>query len=122
MRNPIDRRDFLRTTGAFGAGIGLMSLGSSGLFAAPAAKGAPHAEKLGWRLGCQAYSFNRFTFYEAIDKNASLGLHCLEMYPGQTLSKEKADARTDESMSAQVRTELKKRLADSGVKLVCYGV
>jgi sugar phosphate isomerase/epimerase len=122
MRNLIDRRDFLRTTGALGAGIGLTSLGGSELLAAPAAKGAPHAEKLGWRLGCQAYSFNRFTFYDAIGKTASLGLRYIEMYPGQTLSKEKADVHTDESMSAQVRKELKKKLADSGVKLVCYGV
>ena len=43
------------------------------------AKGAPNAEKLGWQLGCQAYSFNRFTFEEAVDKIASLGLHCVEM-------------------------------------------
>jgi sugar phosphate isomerase/epimerase len=122
MRNPIDRRDFLRTTGALGAGIGLMGLGGPRVLAAAAAKGAPHAEKLGWRLGCQAYSFNRFTFYEAIEKIVSLGLHYVEMYPGQALSKEKADARTDEGMSASVRAELKKRLADAGVKLVCYGV
>ena len=25
------------------------------------------AEKLGWKLGVQTYSFNRFTFFEAID-------------------------------------------------------
>ncbi len=75
MRNLIDRRNFLRTTGALGAGIGLAGLGGAGLLAAPLAQGAPHAEKLGWRLGCQAYSFNRFTFREAVDKIVSLGLH-----------------------------------------------
>ena len=25
-----------------------------------------------WKLGMQAYSFNRFTFYEAVEKNAAL--------------------------------------------------
>ena len=64
-----------------GAGLGQRS-GSRAMGFAPAA-GAPHAEKLGWRLGCQAYSFNHYTFYEAVDKNASLGLHYIEAYPGQ---------------------------------------
>ena len=27
-----------------------------------------------WRLGMQAYSFNRFTFYQAVDKNVALGM------------------------------------------------
>ena len=40
----------------------------------------------GWRLGTQAYSFNRYTFFEAIEKTASLGLDWIEAYPGQTLS------------------------------------
>ena len=35
----------------------------------------------GWRLGVQAWTFNRFTFYEAIDKTASLGLEWIEAYP-----------------------------------------
>ncbi|MHC4789795.1 MAG: hypothetical protein ACYS8K_11455, partial [Planctomycetota bacterium] len=55
--------------------------------AAPAAKkyadGAPDAEKLGWRLGCQAWTFNRLTFFETVDRNASLGLKVIEAFPGQ---------------------------------------
>jgi sugar phosphate isomerase/epimerase len=94
------------------------SRGGAGEFA----DGAPHAEKLGWRLGCQAYSFNHYTFYEAVDKTASLGLHCIEMYPGQSLSKEKPDARTNESLSPELRGEVKAKLAAAGVKLVNYGV
>jgi sugar phosphate isomerase/epimerase len=122
MKNTIHRRDFLKTTAAAVAGVGLAGIRGSRLSAAPLAQGAPNAEKLGWRLGCQAYSFNRFTFCEALEKNASLGLHYIEMYPGQTLSKDKPGVRTDESMSAQVRKEVKKRLADADIKLVCYGV
>lgn len=121
MRNFMDRRGFLQTAGA-AAGLALVSLhGSRALGSAPAA-GAPHAEKLGWRLGCQAYSFNRYTFYEAIDKTASLGLHYIEAYPGQKLSEDKPDARTDESLTPELRREIKAKLADSGVKLVNYGV
>lgn len=122
MKPMIDRRSFLKTSGALTAGIGLAGLGGSRLLAGEAAAGAPNAEKLGWRLGCQAYSFNRFTFYEAIDKNASLGLRCIEAYPGQKLSSERPDARTNESMSPEVRKEVKQKLADCGVRLVNYGV
>ena len=122
MKKRIDRRDFLKTTGATGTAIGLIGLGDTAAMAAPLAKGAPNAEKLGWRLGCQAYSFNRFTFHEAIDKIASLGLHCVEMYPGQRLSKEQPDVRTDESMSPEIRKAVKQRLADAQIKLACFGV
>jgi len=87
-----------------------------------AARGAPNAEKLGWRLGCQAYSFNKFTFYEAVDKNASLGLKYIEAYPGQQLSKEKPDVTFDHNMSAETREEVKAKLREAGVTLVNYGV
>ena len=83
---------------------------------------APHAEKLGWRLGCQAYSFNQYTFWEAIDKTASLGLRYIEAYPGQQLSAEKSQVKVDEDTTPEVRREIKKKLADAGVKLVNYGV
>ena len=86
------------------------------------AQGAPNAEKLGWRLGCQAYSFNRFTFYEAVDKTASLGLKWIEAYPGQSLSKEKPDVKFDHTMSPEIREEVKAKLQDAGVTLVNYGV
>jgi len=87
-----------------------------------AGRGAPNAEKLGWRLGCQAYSFNKFTFYEAVDKNVSLGLKYIEAYPGQRLSKEKPDAAFDHNMSPEIRAEVKAKLRDAGVTLVNYGV
>jgi len=123
MRNTIHRRSFLRTTGAVTAAMGFGSLAGSRLMAAAKpGVGAPHAEKLGWRLGCQAYTFRLFTFYEAIDKVASLGLHYIEAYPGQTLSKEKPDLKINESTSAAIRKEVTTRLADAGVKLVNFGV
>ncbi len=122
MKNLIDRRNFLRTTGALGTAAGVLGLGGARLLAAPLGKGAPNAEKLGWRLGCQAYTFNRFTFFEAVDNTASLGLRWIEMYPGQRLSKDKTDVRVGPDLSAEIRQEVKAKLADSGVQLVCFGV
>ena len=121
MKNRIDRRSFLKTTGALAAGLGLSGPGASRVLAAPA-KGAPNAEKIGWRLGCQAYSFNHYSFFEAVDKNASLGLHYIEMYPGQKMSNDKPDIRVGEGMTDDARKDVKKKLKDSGVKLVNYGV
>jgi len=85
--------------------------------------GAPNAEKLlGWRLACQAYSFNHFSFFEAVDKNASLGLKYIEAYPGQKLSPEKPDVKLDQDMSEETMAAVKAKLDSAGVKLVDYGV
>lgn len=122
MSHDIHRRDFLKTTGAFCAGIGLAGLGGSRLLAAELAKGAPSAEKLGWRLGMQAWTFHKSTLYDAIDKTASLGLRYIEAFPGQKLSADQPSGTMGPGLSADGRNALKKKLADSGVKLVNYGV
>jgi len=122
MRHFTDRRGFLSALGMAGVGLAAGRLAGRVFASEAAAKGAPHAEKLGWRLGCQAYSFNRFTFYEAVDKNASLGLRYIEAYPGQKLSAERPDVRFGPGMSAEVRREVKQKLAQAGVKLVNFGV
>jgi len=75
-----------------------------------------------WKLGMQAYTFNRFTFYEAVDKTKALGLRYIEAYPGQRLSKEKPDARFDHNMSSEVKKEVMQKLREAGVKLINYGV
>ena len=126
MEKNIDRRHFLKTTGAISVGIGLIGQGASNLWSAEIAsevpKGAPNAEKLGWRLGCQAYSFKNFTLFEAIDKTASLGLKYIEAFPDQALSKDHSKIKINESLPAAARQDLKKKLNDCGVKLVNYGV
>ncbi len=76
----------------------------------------------GWRLGVQAFSFRRFTFYETVDYVASLGLGWIEAYSKQKLSKEKPDVIFGHTMDPALRDEVKQKLALSGVKLVNYGV
>lgn len=41
--------------------------------------------RFGWKLGAQAYTFNRFNFFEAIDKIKLCGLQYVEAYPGQEI-------------------------------------
>ena len=83
--------------------------------------GAPDAEKLGWRLGCQAYTFRRWTFFEAVDRTAALGLKVIEAYPGQRVSKE-INERFGPGMKPETVRAVKGKLKSAGVKLVCYGV
>ncbi len=75
-----------------------------------------------WKLAVQAFSFRKFTFFEAVDKTAALGVKYIEAYPGQVISKEKPDIKFTPDISADVRAEIKKKLAQSGVKLINYGV
>ncbi len=75
-----------------------------------------------WKLGMQAYSFNRFTFSEAVDKTVALGMSYIECYPGQTLSKEDPDVKVGHGMSSQDRRVMKEMVRKAGVALVNYGV
>lgn len=121
MSRAIDRRSFLKVSGSVGTGFALARLGGVGAVAAEAGKGAPHAEKLGWRLACCAYTFRKFPFAEAVQKTAALGVKCLEGFAWQPLRKADAKVQTNETMPAAARQQMKTILADHGVKLVsCY--
>ena len=71
-----------------------------------------------WKLGIQTHTFNRFTFYEAIDKTARLSLDYIEAYPGQIISKDKPNVKFGPDMSTQLREEIKQLLKEARVKLV----
>ncbi len=76
----------------------------------------------GFAIGCQAYTFNRFTAFEAIEKTASAGGKVIEFYPGQKLSKEEAGVTFDHNASADVIAKVKAKLAAHKMKAVNYGV
>ncbi|MCK4629045.1 MAG: hypothetical protein KAT56_08570, partial [Sedimentisphaerales bacterium] len=76
----------------------------------------------GWRMGVQAYSFKEFTFYEAVDKSAAMGMNWIEAYGGQRLSKDRPGVKIGHNMPVELREEVKKKLAAANVKLVSYGV
>jgi len=85
------------------------------------ATGAPDAEKLGWRLGTQAWTFNSGTFFQAVDKTAALKLKYIEAYPGQKVSKE-IDDRMGPGMKPATIEAVREKLKAKGVKLVNFGV
>ncbi|MCE5187142.1 MAG: sugar phosphate isomerase/epimerase [Planctomycetaceae bacterium] len=74
-----------------------------------------------WRLGTQAWSFNRFTLFEAIEKTHLLGLKYMQACPGQKVSSQ-IDAGFGPDLTSEQLAQVKKKLADEGVKLVAFGV
>ncbi len=87
------------------------------------ADGCPNAEKLGWKVGVQFYSFHKFTFFEGIDLTRALGLHYIEATMGARLNAD-SEERIGPGMSAEAKNLLKQKLTDSGVKCesVYYGM
>jgi len=75
----------------------------------------------GWALGCQAYSFKEYTFFEAVDKTRETGCRLIEAYPGQKLSKENP-VPFNHDAPQEVLDAARKKLDEAGVKLVAYGV
>ncbi|MAZ28889.1 MAG: endonuclease [Cytophagaceae bacterium] len=78
-------------------------------------------EKLGWKLGSQSYTFNRFTFFEAIDKIKEANLEYVEAFPGQTLGGG-IEGKMDFKMDKKKRKAILKKLKEKGVTLVSFGV
>ena len=67
----------------------------------PWARNDAAAEKLGFKLSLQCWTFNRLTFFETVDKAAGLGIKYLEAFPGQTL-KPGSNVSINENMSDAV--------------------
>jgi len=76
----------------------------------------------GFAVGCQAWTFNRFSVFEAIDKTAEAGGKVIEFYPGQKLSKEQPDIKFDHNASDDIIAKVKAKLAEKGIRAVNYGV
>ena len=78
-------------------------------------------EKLGWKLGSQAYTFRLYSFAQALDKIDSCGLRYVEIFPGQVIgdgSTEKVGAH----LSKEGRQKMKKLAKDKGITIQAFGV
>ncbi len=76
----------------------------------------------GFAIGCQAYTFNHFTVFEAIEKTAEAGGRVIEFYPGQKLSKEEPKISWDHNASEETMAKVKAKLAEHKIMAVNYGV
>lgn len=100
---------------------GLLALGFSALMYAMPAAAQQKEAKMGWKLGAQAYSFNRFTLAEALDKLDSCGLQYVECFPGQTIGGG-IEGKMDFKMDAAKQKEVLNLLKSKKKTLVAFGV
>ena len=118
----ITRREMLR---------GSLALGGAALFAPHlfAAVAVPEdrkfTEQLGWKIGPQIYSFNRFPFDEAIKLVAACGATSFEQYTGQKISRDININVGPDLLKPENKDALKKvkdLLAEAGCKMHAVGV
>jgi sugar phosphate isomerase/epimerase len=79
---------------------------------------APQKE---FMLSVQAWTFNRFTAFEAAEKTAKAGARYIEYYPGQTL-KPGSEVKVGPGMGEAASKELLDHCGKLGVKIVAFGV
>jgi sugar phosphate isomerase/epimerase len=76
----------------------------------------------GFAFGFQAWTFNRFSVFEAIEMTAKAGGRCIEFYPGQKLSKEHPEIKWDHHASDDLIAQVKAKLKEYNILAVNYGV
>ncbi|MDO9256877.1 MAG: sugar phosphate isomerase/epimerase [Bacteroidales bacterium] len=79
------------------------------------------AEKAGWHLGVQAYTFHKFSFKETVDKTQQMGLKYIEVYYGQPLGKN-IEGTMDFRMDKATREKVLAYAKSKGVKIIASGV
>jgi sugar phosphate isomerase/epimerase len=102
--------------------LALATLVLAGLSTLPAEPIPDAYKQNGFAIGCQAYTFNRFSVFEAIEKTAEAGGKVIEFYPGQKLTKDEPNVRWGHTASEEVIQRVEKKLAEHGIKAVNYGV
>jgi type 1 glutamine amidotransferase/sugar phosphate isomerase/epimerase len=76
-------------------------------------------EKLGWRLGIEAYTFHKYTLFEAIDKTAQLGLAYMGGLSFQKVSQTIPKNFDDQLTEAELE-QIRLKLDSAGVRLLTY--
>lgn len=79
------------------------------------ADGCPNAEKLGWKVGVQFYSFHKYTFFEGIALTRALGLHYIEATIGARITND-SDQKIYAGMPKEWMDRIKRKLAENGVE------
>jgi sugar phosphate isomerase/epimerase len=78
--------------------------------------------KASWKLSMQSYTLHRFTAVEALEKTQQLGLHFIEIYPGQKMGGDFGEALFGYTLSEEDQERLKLLAASKEIKIVSSGV
>ncbi|WP_418895480.1 sugar phosphate isomerase/epimerase family protein [Limibacterium fermenti] len=85
-------------------------------------KNQTKADKQGWHLSMQSYTFHLFSVMESLDKTQDLGIRFIEIYPGQKLGNGFGDDvfgyQLNDGQQKKLRQEAKKR----NIRIVSSGV
>ncbi len=76
-------------------------------------------ERLGWRLGVEAYTFHRFSFFETLAKASNLGLSYVGALSFQKVSAENPK-NLEPGLSDEELAAIRLRLDDAGLRLLTY--
>ncbi len=80
------------------------------------------AEKAGWKIAMQSYTFHEFTLLEAFDKCQQLGIKYIEAFPGHKLGGEFGDRVFGPDLDAATLKQLRREASRRGVRIVASGV
>ncbi|MDR3233651.1 MAG: TIM barrel protein [Planctomycetaceae bacterium] len=118
----LSRRSFLQISAA---GTAALSAGGFTSAADASLNPAPFSAKLGWKIGPQIYSFNKFPFDEAVKKVQACNVNSFELYSGQKLSKDINVAVGPALLKPENKDALKRfkdLLAETGTHIHAIGV
>jgi len=76
-------------------------------------------ERLDWRLGIEAYTFHKFTFFEMVDEAAKLGVPYVGALSFQKVSKD-IDKNFDPGLSDDELKAIRLKLDSAGLRLLTY--
>jgi sugar phosphate isomerase/epimerase len=80
------------------------------------------AEKQGWHLSMQSYTFHLFTVMESLDKVQELGLRFIEIYPGQRIGEGFDEAVFGYQLNEEEQQRLKEKAVSRNIKIISSGV
>lgn len=95
-------------------------LAGASALAQDAAKGQAACDKLGWQLAVHAYTFRKFSIWEAIDKTAALGFKYMSL--SGSVSLDGSNSLKTVELSDRDAQAIKQRAAAAGLTLVNIGV
>ena len=76
----------------------------------------------GFAIGCQAWTFNKFSVFESIEKTELSGSKVIEFFPGQRLSKEEPGVKFDHNAPKEVWEKVQAKLKQHNITAIAYGV
>jgi len=121
METNLSRRNILKVGSTLVAGLAVGRLGELPARAAEKVRcSSPSAAKIGWSMSVGLYTFRRFSFYEAMDMIAALGIQYVEPCFFLGLDKARPQLKTSEELTAELRKELKQRLGDRGMAMSSF--